>query len=150
MYYGQRNMKEKLSVQYNDAVKQIKSAILQSQAKALKGVNQEQLALYYGIGRFISYNSREGFWGKGAISTISEQLSREIPGLRGFSPSNLKSMRAFYEEWESLAVNSPVATGEFLGLSVDCLLEYRFHASLHNSHKGKECRRKKILHTTLC
>ena len=82
-------MKEKLSVQYNDAVKQIKTAILQSQAKALKGVNQEQLALYYGIGRFISYNSREGFWGKGAISTISELLSRELPGLRGFSPSNL-------------------------------------------------------------
>ncbi|GEM_PF-4111507 len=36
-------MKEKLSTQYNDAVKQIKTAILQSQAKALKGVNQEQL-----------------------------------------------------------------------------------------------------------
>lgn len=33
---------EKLSTQYNDAVKQIKTAILQSQAKALKGVNQEQ------------------------------------------------------------------------------------------------------------
>lgn len=46
-------MKEKLSTQYNDAVKQIKTAILQSQAKALKGVNQEQLALYYGIGRYI-------------------------------------------------------------------------------------------------
>ena len=105
-------MKEKLSTQYNDAVKQIKTAILQSQAKALKGVNQEQLALYYGIGRYISQNSREGFWGKGAIATISEQLRREIPGLRGFSPSNLKSMRAFYEEWESLEANSPVITGE--------------------------------------
>lgn len=105
-------MKEKLSTQYNDAVKQIKTAILQSQAKALKGVNQEQLALYYGIGRFISQNSRAGFWGKGAISTISEQLSREMPGLKGFSPSNLKSMRSFYEEWDSLEVNSPVATGE--------------------------------------
>ena len=106
-------MKEKLSTMYNDAVKQIKTAILQSQAKALKGINQEQLALYYGIGRFISYNSREGFWGKGAIATIREQLRREIPGQRGFSPSNLKSMRAFYEEWESLEANSPVATGEF-------------------------------------
>ena len=105
-------MKEKLPAQYNDAVKQIKTAILQSQAKALKGVNQEQLALYYGIGRFISYNSREGFWGKGAIATISEQLRREIPGLRGFSPSNLKSMRAFYEEWKSLEATSPVMTGE--------------------------------------
>ena len=143
-------MKEKLSVQYNDAVKQIKTAILQSQAKALKGVNQEQLALYYGIGRFISYNSREGFWGKGAISTISEQLSRELPGLRGFSPSNLKSMRAFYEGWESLAVNSPVATGEFLRLSLGGIFEHRIHTSLHNSHKGERYRRKEILHTTLC
>ena len=61
-----------------------KTAILQSQAKALKGVNQEQLALYYGIGRYISQNSREGFWGKDAISTISRQLSIEMPGLRDF------------------------------------------------------------------
>ena len=93
---------EKLSTQYNDAVKQIKTAILQSQAKALKGVNQEQLALYYGIGRFISQNSRAGFWGKDAIDTISRQLSTEVPGLRGFSPRNLRNMRMFYEEWKCL------------------------------------------------
>lgn len=96
---------EKLSTQYNDAVKQIKTAILQSQAKALKGVNQEQLALYYGIGRFISQNSRAGFWGKGAIDTISRQLSTEVPGLRGFSPRNLRNMRMFYEEWKCLDTN---------------------------------------------
>ena len=72
-------MEEKLSTQYNDAVQQIKTAILQSQAKALAGVNQEQLALYYGIGRFISQNSRAGFWGKDAIDTISRQLSAEMP-----------------------------------------------------------------------
>ena len=98
-------MKEKLSTQYNDAVKQIKTAILQSQAKALKGVNQEQLALYYGIGRFISQNSREGFWGKDAISTISRQLSIEMPGLKGFSPRNLRNMRLFYEEWKCFDTN---------------------------------------------
>ena len=96
---------EKLSTQYNDAVKQIKTAILQSQAKALKGVNQEQLALYYGIGRFISQNSRAGFWGKDAIDTISCQLSTEVPGLRGFSPRNLRNMRMFYEEWKCLDTN---------------------------------------------
>lgn len=96
---------EKLSTQYNDAVKQIKTAILHSQAKALKGVNQEQLALYYGIGRFISQNSRAGFWGKDAIDTISRQLSTEVPGLRGFSPRNLRNMRMFYEEWKCLDTN---------------------------------------------
>lgn len=98
-------MKEKLSTMYNEAVKQIKTAILQSQAKALKGINQEQLALYYGIGRYISQNSREGFWGKDAISTISCQLSIEMPGLKGFSPRNLRNMRLFYEEWRCFDTN---------------------------------------------
>lgn len=36
---------------YHSAVEIIKTAILQSQARAAKAVNQEQLALYYGIGR---------------------------------------------------------------------------------------------------
>jgi len=105
-------MKEKLSPQYNDAVRQIKIAILHSQAKALAGVNQEQLALYYGIGRYISQNSRAGFWGKDAIDTISRQLSAEMPGLRGFSSRNLRNMRTFYEEWSALDSNLAVTTAE--------------------------------------
>lgn len=105
---------EKLSTQYNDAVKQIKTAILQSQAKALKGVNQEQLALYYGIGRFISQNSRAGFWGKDAIDTISRQLSTEVSGLRGFSPRNLRNMRMFYEEWKCLDTNLADASAKLV------------------------------------
>ena len=99
------SMNEKLSPQYNEAVQQIKTAILRSQAKALAGVNQEQLALYFGIGRFISQNSRAGFWGKDAIDTISRQLSEEMPGLRGFSPRNLRNMRTFYEQWQILDNN---------------------------------------------
>ena len=37
-----------------NAVQAIKGAILQSQQHALAAINQEQLALYYGIGRFVS------------------------------------------------------------------------------------------------
>ena len=48
----------------------IKTAILQSQARAAKAINQEQLALYYGIGRYVSANSRKKNWGTGAIETI--------------------------------------------------------------------------------
>lgn len=105
-------MEEKLSTKYSDAVQQIKAAILKSQAKALAGVNQEQLALYYGIGRYISNNSRAGFWGKDAIETISRQLSAEMPGLRGFSPRNLRNMRTFYEQWSALDSNLAVPTAE--------------------------------------
>lgn len=105
-------MKDILSPKYNDAVHQIKTAIMQSQSKALASVNQEQLALYYGIGRYISYNTRKGAWGKDAIATISKQLSIEMPGLKGFSSRNLKYMRAFYEKWKCLDANSSVATDE--------------------------------------
>lgn len=48
---------------------------------------------------------RRGFWGKDAIDTISRQLSTEVPGLRGFSPRNLRNMRMFYEEWKCLDTN---------------------------------------------
>lgn len=47
--------------QYNEAVQMIKTAILQSQYDAARSVNEKQLMLYYGIGKYISSNSRNGF-----------------------------------------------------------------------------------------
>jgi len=87
---------------YDDAVKEIKLAILQSQYDATKTINEKQLMLYYAIGKYISLNSRNGFWGKGAIDTISDRLDKELPGLKGFSARNLRNMRTFYEEWAML------------------------------------------------
>ena len=97
---------------YAIAVKTIKTAILQGQYAAAKGTNRIQLATYFAIGKYISLNSRHGFWGKGAIETISGQLRRELPGLRGYSPSNMKNMRLFYEKWSVLDSKSPIAIGK--------------------------------------
>jgi len=97
-----------------NVVQTIKSAILQSQQRALEAINQEQLALYYGIGRFISVNTRNKNWGKGFIEAISEQLRKELPGLRGFSVASLRKMRAFYEEWKMLSDNSFVETNKLI------------------------------------
>lgn len=91
------------------AVNVIKAAILKSQARAAQKVNQEMLALYYGIGRYISQNSRNGKWGTGAINSISNQLKQELPGLRGFSVTSLKKMRLFYEQWQLLENRPPMA-----------------------------------------
>lgn len=93
------------------AVKAIKTAILESQYRAAKGVNIEQLSLYFGIGRYISEHSRKGFWGTAAIEQISERLQKELPGLRGFSARNIKNMRTFYEEWQP-ALNSAAVAAE--------------------------------------
>ena len=98
---------------YREAVKAIKEAILRSQYRAAASANKEQLSLYYGIGRYVSENSRTGFWGKGAIEQISSLLQKELPGLRGFSVSNIKNMRVFYEEWEP-GLNRQPAAGDLV------------------------------------
>lgn len=84
---------------YNHAAEVIKSAILQGQYEALKGVNRIQLATYYWIGRYVSQNTRKGFWGTGALDRISERIYKLLPGMRGYSAESLKKMRQFYEAW---------------------------------------------------
>ena len=87
---------------YEDAAEVIKGAILRSQYRAVKATNGEQLSLYYAIGGYVSTNTRDGFWGTGALSSISERLQKKLPGLRGFSERNLKYMRTFYVEWSPI------------------------------------------------
>ena len=100
---------EESIIKYRNAVSTIKQAILQSQYRAAKLVTGEQLSLYFGIGGYVSANSREGTWGTGAIDRISEHLRRELPGLRGFSASRIKDMRAFYEFWCQYINRQPLA-----------------------------------------
>ena len=49
--------------EYRQAVQVIKEALLRSQYDAARSVNEKQLMLYFGIGKYISANSRKGFWG---------------------------------------------------------------------------------------
>ena len=97
------------------AVETIKTAILQSQARAARNVSANQLALYFSVGGYISLNTRQQQWGSGAIETISERLQKELPGLQGFSERNIRNMRQFYEQWSNMLIWQPVAaenTGE--------------------------------------
>jgi predicted nuclease of restriction endonuclease-like (RecB) superfamily len=102
-----------ITLEYLDAVKLIKKTILQSRYCAARVVNSEQLKLYFRIGAYISKNTRQGTWATGAIEVISKQLQAEMPGLRGFSPSNIKYMRQFYETWQqSPEVIRQLSTGD--------------------------------------
>ena len=93
------------------AVKTIKTAILRSRYMAARKANFEHLKLYFYVDAYVSANSRNGTWGTGAIAAISERLSQELPGLRGFSPSNIKNMRQFFEEWRDQS-NRQLPTGD--------------------------------------
>ena len=106
----EQNNNKVLTQELQSAVKTIKTAILQSQARAARMISGSQLSLYFGVGLYVSANSREGTWGTGAIDTISEQLHRELPGLRGFSAKNIRNMRQFAEFWQPYLFHSPAAS----------------------------------------
>ena len=98
--------------EYQNAVQAIKLAILESRYRAARLVNKEVLALYYAVGEYISKQSRTAKWGANAIGTISLLLQQELPGLRGFSETNIKRMRLFYEAWRDLFENRPPVADE--------------------------------------
>ena len=106
-------------MKYHEAVKVIKNAILQSRYQAARLANREHLLLYYGIGRYVSTNTRTGKWGTGAIDEISRQLQIELPGLRGYSATNIRLMRIFYEEWSvTFAANYQLLTDDLNGTGI--------------------------------
>lgn len=47
-------------VDYSQAVKTIKEAILSSQSRAVQIISGTQLSLYFGVGLYVSANSRKG------------------------------------------------------------------------------------------
>lgn len=84
---------------FASTVNDIKLAILQARAKAAHLANSEALKLYFYVGSYISKKTRSAKWGSGAIDALSKRLQIELPGLRGFSASNIKNMRLFFEYW---------------------------------------------------
>lgn len=100
---------QSISKIYEQAAETIKAAILQSQYKASRQSNGVLLSLYFSVGRYISQNSRNGYWGMGALKAISDKLQRDLPGLRGFSEGHLKKMRIFAEEWGNMIDKSFIA-----------------------------------------
>lgn len=100
------------------AVKDIKLAILQARARAAQASNVEALKLYFYVGGYISKKTRNAKWGSGAIDALSRQLQVELPGLRGFSPMNIRNMRLFFEAWNTRLLIQQLPTVELESASI--------------------------------
>lgn len=132
------------SEELKNAVQTIKNAIFQSQSRAVQMISGAQLSLYFGVGLYVSANSRNGQWGTGAIKTISEQLRRELPGLRGFSEESIKKMRTFAEYWHHYLNRSPSAT-DLEESSVRAVITYDYFSLSKWSPLATEINREEFL-----
>lgn len=97
-----QQIQQGLNEEVTASVKALKLAILLAQRAVVTDANRVMLMLYLSIGQFVSHKSRNGVWGSGTIDVISEQLQREMPGLRGFSGKNLRSMRLFMNDGKTI------------------------------------------------
>lgn len=88
-----------LPVDYAAWLAELKTRIHAAQQRASLAVNRELVLLYWQIGRdILARQDREG-WGAKVIERLAQDLRSAFPDMKGFSPRNLKYMRAFAEAW---------------------------------------------------
>jgi len=93
---------------YITFLSEIKGKIHTAQIKASIKVNEELLRLYWELAQMIVAKQKESNWGDNFIEQISNDLKIEFPNMKGFSVSNIKYMRQWYQFFSK----SPQLVGE--------------------------------------
>ncbi len=77
----------------------LRQRIHSAQTQAALSVNRQLVLLYWEIGREILAQQTAQGWGAKVIDRLAQDLRDTFPEMKGFSPRNLKYMRAFAAAW---------------------------------------------------
>ena len=91
-----------LPADYAAWLAELKARIHAAQQQATLAVNRELVLLYWQIGRDILARQGMEGWGAKVIERLAQDLRSAFPDMKGFSPRNLKYMRAFAEAWPEM------------------------------------------------
>ena len=116
---------------YAEWLAELKTRIHTAQQRATLAVNRELVLLYWQIGRDILARQAEQGWGAKVIDRLAKDLRAAFPEMKGFSPRNLKYMRAFADAWPD---------GEFVQ-AVLAQLPWYHQLALLDKLPGAEARR---------
>ncbi len=89
---------------YTNWLNDLKSRIHTAQQRATLQVNKELVLLYWQIGQDILNRQAEQGWGAKVIERLAHDLRIAFPHMKGFSPRNLKYMRAFAGAWQDQTI----------------------------------------------
>lgn len=81
---------------YGQWIKDLKQRYLSARLKAATAVNVSLLEFYWSIGEDIEKRSMANTYGSGFFKTMSCDLQRELPDVKGFSVINIRYMHRFY------------------------------------------------------
>ncbi|WP_217518767.1 PDDEXK nuclease domain-containing protein [Vibrio metschnikovii] len=93
------------NLDYQNWLLTLKQQVQQSQQKASLAVNAELVALYWSIGHQIAFKQQDQGWGTKVVEQLAQDLKQAFPAMKGFSRSNLMSMRAFALAWPDFESN---------------------------------------------
>ncbi len=94
---------------YTVLLEDLKTRIASAQVRAALAVNRELVLLYWQIGRSILLQQHQQGWGAKVIDRLARDLRHAFPDIKGFSPRNLKYMRAFAAAWPDEAIVQQLA-----------------------------------------
>ena len=82
---------------YLSTLEEIKQRIQKERLRVIVSANQAMVLLYWDLGRLILERQGQQGWGAKVIDRLASDLRAAFPGMKGFSPRNLLSMRSFAE-----------------------------------------------------
>ena len=77
-----------------------------ARTRAVAAVNTTLIELYWKIGEYISRKIAEDAWGQGPVDALAEYIRHRQPNARGFSGSNLRRMRQFFETYRGTSIRA--------------------------------------------
>lgn len=92
--------------EYLNWIVELKSKIQTAQLKAAVSVNKELLLLYWELGKSISDKIAKSNWGSSIVEELSKDLKKEFTNQKGFSRSNLFSMKQWFEFYSSSNIDN--------------------------------------------
>lgn len=95
-----------INEEYRQWVLEVCSRFRNGQIKAAVSVNSALMEFYWGLGKDIIDMNLEKKYGTGTMSSISQDLQRNLPGVKGLSQKNLYYIKNFYDTYNQLFENS--------------------------------------------
>ncbi|MBI5366848.1 MAG: hypothetical protein HZA54_07410 [Planctomycetes bacterium] len=89
---------------YAKTLGELKRRIQRECLRVVLAANSAMVLLYWDIGRMILDRQEGEGWGVRVIDRLAAGLRDAFPDMKGFSPRNLKYMRAFAAAWPARAI----------------------------------------------
>lgn len=122
---------------YKDWLVELKERFYSHRLKASCATNGYLLDFYWKLGRDIEAKQYTNTYGSGFYKNLSQDLKNEMPGVKGFSPTNLKYMSYFYKLYAPLLANRQQPVDDFKLLF---LIPWGHHCRIIEKCKDNVCK----------